>query len=232
MNQLNHLAIIADGNGRWAELRDLPRQNGHDAGLHKIEDLLHWCAEDLKIKYLSIYIFSLDNWKRPKEEIDNLGILANQYFDRYPEFKENNVRVIISGVEDNFEQSTLDKIALVQEETKDCDGIILNLCANYSGRREIVDAIAKGARTEEEITQCLYNDLPFPEIILRTGGHQRLSDFLMWQSAYSELVFTHTLFPDLSLNELKHIIKKFEKETRKFGGVIVDERTVRLPNSS
>ena len=223
MNHLNHLAIIADGNGRWAELRNLPRHQGHDAGLHKIEDLLHWAAE-LQIKYLSIYIFSLENWKRPKDEIDNLGILANKYFDRYPEFKENNVRVIISGVEDNFEQETLDKIKLVQEETKNCDGIILNLCANYSGRREIVDAIAAGAKTEEEITAHLYNNLPFPDLILRTGGHQRLSNFLLWQSAYAELAFTHTLFPDLSLAELKFIKRNFETEERKFGGVIIDKR--------
>lgn len=170
MNKLNHLAVIADGNGRWAELRDLPRHEGHDAGLHKIEDLLHWCA-DLQIKYLSVYVFSLDNWKRPKEEIDNLGILANKYFERHQEFKENNIKVVISGVGDNFEQETLDKIALMEEETKECDGIILNLCANYSGRREIVDAIAAGARTEEEITAKLYHDLPFPDLILRTGGH-------------------------------------------------------------
>lgn len=223
MNNLTHLAIIADGNGRWAEARNLPRQKGHDAGLHKIEDLLHWATE-LKIKYLSVYVFSLENWKRPKEEVDNLSQLANQYFDRYPEFKENNVKVVISGVNDNLEQETLDKIKIVQEETKDCDGIVLNLCANYSGKREIVDAIAAGARTEEEITAHLYNNLPFPDLILRTGGHQRLSNFLLWQSAYTELAFTHTLFPDLSFNELKHIKRKFEQEERKFGGVIVDKR--------
>lgn len=129
MNKLNHLAIIADGNGRWATKRGLDRSDGHDAGLHKIEDLLHWCVnEDVPI--LSVYVFSLDNWKRPKEEVDHLGDLANKYFDRYQEFKDNNIRVLISGVADNFEQSTLEKIDRVQKETASCTGLTLNLCAN------------------------------------------------------------------------------------------------------
>lgn len=229
MNQLNHLAIIADGNGRWATSRNLPRSDGHDAGLHKIEDLLYWCV-DLEIKYLSIYVFSIDNWKRPVEEIEHLELLANQYFDRYLEFKENNIKVIVSGVEDNFSKETINKIRRVQEVTENCDGLILNLCINYDGKREIIDAIAKGARTEKEIDALLYHSIPFPDLIIRTGGHQRLSNFLTWQSGYSELIFTHTLFPDLSFNELNHIKINFEKEQRKFGGVIVDERTIQLPN--
>jgi undecaprenyl diphosphate synthase len=172
-----------------------------------------------------VYVFSMDNWKRPKEEVDHLGELANKYFDRYQEFKENNIKVLISGAPDNFEQSTLEKIERIQRETADCTGLTLNLCANYSGRREIVDAIAKGARTEEEITAALYHQLPPPDLILRTGGHQRLSDFLLWNSAYAELAFTYTLFPDLSFAELNYIKSCFEQETRKFGGVVVaDER--------
>lgn len=223
MNELRHLAVIADGNGRWAERRGLSRSEGHEAGLHKIEDLLHWCV-DLHIDILSVYVFSLDNWKRPKEEVDNLGVLANHYFDRYKEFQENNIKVLISGVEDNFESSTIEKIARIQRETKECNGLTLNLCANYSGRREIVDAIARGARTEEEITAALYHRLPPPDLIIRTGGHQRLSDFLLWQSAYAELAFTYTLFPDLSFAELKYLKANFEREERKFGGVVVDNR--------
>lgn len=220
MNKLNHLAIIADGNGRWAECRGLPRSDGHEQGLHKIDDLLHWCV-DLDIKVLSVYVFSWDNWKRPKEEVDALITLANKYFDRYKEFAENNVRVVVSGTRERLDQETIERIETVQRETAHCDRITLNLCANYSGRREIVEAIMKGARTEEEITRALYQELPPPDLILRTGGHQRLSDFLLWQSAYSELVFSHTLFPDLSLTEIKLIKKNFENEVRKFGGVVV-----------
>ena len=220
MNKLNHLAIIADGNGRWAERRGLSRSEGHEQGLHKIDDLLRWCV-DLDIGVLSMYVFSWDNWKRPKDEVDALIGLANKYFDRYKEFVENNVRVVVSGTRERLEQDTIDRIETVQRETAHCDGLILNLCANYSGRREIVDAIAKGARTDEEISKALYQELPPPDLILRTGGHQRLSDFLMWQSAYTELVFSHTLFPDLSLAEIRQIKKGFECETRKFGGVVV-----------
>ena len=220
MNKLSHLAIIADGNGRWAERRGLSRSEGHEQGLHKIDDLLRWCV-DLDIGVLSMYVFSWDNWKRPKDEVDALIGLANKYFDRYKEFAENNVRVVVSGTRERLEQDTIDRIETVQRETAHCDGLILNLCANYSGRREIVDAIAKGARTDEEISKALYQELPPPDLILRTGGHQRLSDFLMWQSAYTELVFSHTLFPDLSFAEIRQIKKGFECETRKFGGVVV-----------
>lgn len=217
MNELKHVAIIADGNGRWATKRDLPRSSGHEQGLNKIEDMMHWCV-DMRIPVLSVYVFSLENWKRPKEEVDSLGRLAEYYFDRYQEFADNNIKVVISGVEDNFEQSTLEKIERIQRETAHCTGLILNLCANYSGRREIVDAIAKGARTEEEITAALYHKLPEPDLIIRTGGFQRLSNFLMWQSAYAELYFTETLFPDLSLGEFKHAIKRYFGTKRKFGG--------------
>lgn len=224
-NKLQHLAIIADGNGRWAESRGLPRSQGHENGLHKIDELLHWCV-DLGIPVLSVYVFSTENWSRPKEEVDALGDLAEKYFSRHKEFKDNNVRVLISGCADNLKQSSLDKIAHLQEETKNCTGLTLNLCANYGGRREIVDAIAKGARTEEEITAALYHQLPPPDLILRTGGHQRLSNFLLWQSAYAELYFTHTLFPDLSFTELKFIKRSFESVTRKFGGVAFDKCSI------
>lgn len=225
MNKLTHLAVIADGNGRWAERRGLSRSEGHEHGLHKIDDLQHWCV-DLGISILSVYVFSWDNWKRPKEEVDGLLMLADKYFDRYKEFAKNNIKVLVSGTRERLGEDRIAKIERIQNETKHCDRLILNLCANYSGKREIVDAIAKGARTEEEITKALYHDLPAPDLILRTGGHQRLSDFLMWQSAYSELYFTHTLFPDFSFGELKHIKAEYEKETRKFGGVVVDKRTV------
>lgn len=217
MNTLNHVAVIADGNGRWATLRGLDRSQGHEQGLTKIEDMMRWCV-DLGIPVLSVYVFSLENWKRPKEETDRLGELAEHYFSRHQEFVDNNIKVLISGVEDNFQQSTLDKIALIQRETAHCTGLTLNLCANYSGRREIVDAIAKGARTEEEITAALYHVLPEPDLIIRPGGFQRLSNFLMWQSAYSELYFTDTLFPDFSLGEFKHAIKQYLNTKRKFGG--------------
>lgn len=217
MNTLNHVAIIADGNGRWATRKNLPRSSGHEAGLNRIEDLARECFA-LGIPVLTIYMFSIENWKRPQEELDALGELGKEYLNRYEEFVENNVKVLVSGVEDRFSQEMIDSIRTVQEKTAHCTGLILHLCVNYSGRREIVDAIAKGARTEEEITAALYQNLPEPDLIIRTGGFQRLSNFLLWQSAYTELYFTQTLFPDFSLGELRHAVKRFYNTKRKFGG--------------
>lgn len=218
-NKLNHIAFICDGNGRWATQQGLPRSAGHEAGLHKIEDICYWCR-DLNIHIATFYVFSLDNWKRPKEEVDILLHLANKYFDRYQEFVDENIRVLVSGCLDGASDETIKKLTTLQEKTQNCTGSIVHLCANYSGKREIVDAIAKGARTEEEITNHLYQNLPFPDVIVRTGGHHRLSDFLTWQSTYSELYFSDTLFPDFSFGELKYIYNLFGKETRKFGGLI------------
>nr|DAF21773.1 MAG TPA: isoprenyl diphosphate synthase [Caudoviricetes sp.] len=218
MNQLNHVAVIADGNGRWAEKRGLERSAGHEQGLNKIEDMMHWCV-DLGIPLLSVYCFSWENWNRPKDEVDKLFEMANKYFERHGEFKENNIRVLISGTKERVPEESLSKMELIQDETKNCDGLTLNLCCNYSGRMEIVDAIAKGARTEEEITAALYQDLPEPDLIIRTGGFQRLSNFLLWQSAYSELYFTETLFPDFSVGEFRHAVKRYGGIRRKRGGV-------------
>lgn len=218
MNRLNHVAVIADGNGRWAERRGLERSAGHEQGLNKVEDMMHWCV-DMGIPALSVYCFSWENWSRPKEEVDALFSMANRYFERYREFVENNIRVLISGTDKRVSPESIEKMERIQRETAHCDGLTLNLCCNYSGRMEIVDAVAKGARTEEEITAALYQKLPEPDLIIRTGGFQRLSNFLLWQSAYSELYFTETLFPDFSVGEFRHAVKQYGGIRRKRGGV-------------
>ena len=218
MNRLNHVAVIADGNGRWAEQRGLERSLGHEQGLNKVEDMMHWCV-DMGIPALSVYCFSWENWSRPKEEVDALFSMANRYFERYREFVENNIRVLISGTDKRVSPESIEKMERIQRETAHCDGLTLNLCCNYSGRMEIVDAVAKGARTEEEITAALYQKLPEPDLIIRTGGFQRLSNFLLWQSAYSELYFTKTLFPDFSVGEFRHAVKQYGGIRRKRGGV-------------
>lgn len=218
MNELKHAAVIADGNGRWAERRGLERSAGHEQGLNKVEDMMHWCV-DMGIPVLSVYCFSWENWSRPKEEVDALFDLANHYFERYREFAESNIKVVISGTRERVKPESVEKMERIQQETAHCDGLTLNLCCNYSGRMEIVDAIAKGARTEEEISAAMYQNLPEPDLIIRTGGFQRLSNFLLWQSAYSELYFTETLFPDLSRGEFKHAVKQFERTRRKYGGL-------------
>lgn len=218
MNKLTHVAVIADGNGRWAECRGLERSAGHEQGLNKVEDMMHWCV-DMSIPVLSVYCFSWENWNRPKEEVDALFDMANRYFERYREFAENNIRVVISGTRERVQAESIEKMERIQRETAHCDGLTLNLCCNYSGRMEIVDAIAKGARTEEEITAALYQNLPEPDLIIRTGGFQRLSNFLLWQSAYAEMYFTETLFPDFSLGEFRHAVRRFEATRRKRGGI-------------
>ena len=218
MNRLNHVAVIADGNGRWAEQRGLERSLGHEQGLNKVEDMMHWCV-DMGIPALSVYCFSWENWKRPKEEVDALFSMANRYFERYREFVENNIRVLISGTDKRVPPESVEKMERIQRETAHCDGLTLNLCCNYSGRMEIVDAVAKGARTEEEITAALYQNLPEPDLIIRTGGFQRLSNFLLWQSAYSEYVFMNVLWPDFPPGDLDQAIEEYHRRNRRFGGV-------------
>ena len=218
MNELNHVAVIADGNGRWAERRGLERSAGHEQGLNKVEDMMHWCV-DMGIPALSVYCFSWENWSRPKEEVDALFSMANRYFERYREFVENNIRVLISGTDKRVPPESIKKMERIQRETAHCDGLTLNLCCNYSGRMEIVDAIAKGARTEEEITAALYQNLPEPDLIIRTGGFQRLSNFLLWQSAYSELYFTDVMWPDFGEKALHDAIEEYSHRHRRFGGV-------------
>ena len=217
MNELKHVAIIADGNNRYAVKNGIPREDGHRAGLNTVENLIRW-SDEFGIKYFSVYLFSLENWNRSKEEVDSLFELANSYFDRYKEFVENNIRVFVSGCNDRLTEKTISKIKTVQDETKDCTGLTVNFCCNYSGRREIEDAIAKGARTIDEISKALYHDIPDPDLIIRTGGYQRLSNFLLWQSAYSELIFTDTLFPEYSKEEFKSHIDKFYTIKRNYGG--------------
>lgn len=218
MNRLNHVAVIADGNGRWAEQRGLERSLGHEQGLNKVEDMMRWCV-DLGIHTLSVYCFSWENWNRPKEEVDALFSMANRYFERYREFAANNIRVLISGTDKRVPPESIEKMERIQRETAHCDGLTLNLCCNYSGRMEIVDAVAKGARTEEEITAALYQDLPEPDLIIRTGGFQRLSNFLLWQSAYAEFYFTDVLWPDFSKEELHRALAAYQGRSRRFGGV-------------
>lgn len=218
MNVLKHVAVIADGNGRWAERRGLERSAGHEQGLNKVEDMMHWCV-DLRIPTLSVYCFSWENWARPKAEVDSLFAMANHYFERWPEFAENNIRVVISGTRQRVPAESLAKMDTIQRETAHCTGLTLNLCCNYSGRMEIVDAVARGARTEEEITAALYQDLPEPDLIVRTGGYQRLSNFLLWQSAYSEYYFTDVLWPDFKTTDLDAAIDNFNNRNRRFGGV-------------
>ena len=217
-----------DGNGRWATARGIKRTLGHEKGLQKARDVILWCKE-FSVQYLSLYVFSTENWKRPQSEIDGLFKLSQQFLEDLPLLHQNGVKVIVSGSRKNLPKSLLDKMDHSVELTKNNDKIVVNLCLNYGGRQEIVNAINRLIAEnmeicEKNILSKMYQNLPEPDLIFRTGGKQRLSNFLLYQGAYAELAFSDTLWPDLTKKELFDIIKKYESSSRNFGG-LGDEST-------
>ena len=222
-----HVAVIMDGNGRWAKKRGLPRVMGHRRGLEVAQDFIDYSLS-LGVKYLSLFVFSTENWKRPTSEVNSLFSLADKYLSRFEKFCKDKVRVVVSGEREGLPTKLVEKINLIEEKTRNFDAICVNLCINYGGQREIVEAVKRLNEKGEEITvygisSCLYNQLPPPDIILRTGGQKRLSNYLLYQSAYAELFFTDTLWPDFTKEEYDDILAEFAKRTRNFGGIADDE---------
>lgn len=222
-----HVAIIMDGNGRWAKGRGLPRISGHRQGLKVAEELIDYSLS-LGVKYLSLFVFSTENWKRPTGEVSSLFSLADKYLSQLEKFCKDKVRIVVSGERAGLPQKLVDKIDLIQQRTGEFDAICVNLCINYGGQREIVEAVkrldASGKEiTVEGISANLYNKLPPPDLIVRTGGQKRLSNFLLYQSAYAELFFTDTLWPDFTMDEYDEILADFSARTRNFGGITDDE---------
>ena len=229
---LKHLAIIMDGNGRWATRRGQPRIMGHQAGYEAMRRIIR-CAPDFSIRYLTFYAFSTENWQRPLEEVNFLMSLPLWFFEHdLQELKSNGVRVIHSGRLDIVPAKTRSAIEQAVRETVANDILVVNLAFNYGGRAEIADAVrllankvAQGQLTpddvdEEFLSRHLYQPtVPDPDLILRTSGEQRLSNFLLWQTAYSELFFTDTLWPDFDRAELARIIEEYGKRQRRYGGV-------------
>ena len=218
-----HVAIIMDGNGRWAKSRGLARLHGHKKGLEVAEQIIDH-SEAIGIKFLSLYVFSTENWKRPMTEVNNLFALADRYLSRFEKFCKDKVRVVVSGERDGLPDKLVKRIDYIEEQTKKFDAICVNLCINYGGQREIVEAVKKLYNkgldiTSENILDNMYHKLPEPDIILRTGGQKRLSNFLLFQSAYSELFFTDTLWPDFTSEEYDGILAEYSNRTRNFGGI-------------
>lgn len=218
-----HVAIIMDGNGRWAQSKGYPRMHGHRRGLDVAEQIID-CALQLRIKYLSLYVFSTENWKRPEAEVASLFGLADKYLSRFEKFAANRVRVVVSGDINGLPAKLAQKIVYVSQKTAQYDAICVNLCINYGGQNEIVTAVkklndAKAEITVESIKANLYNNLPDPDLIIRTGGQKRLSNFLLFQSAYSELYFSDTLWPEFTCNEFTSIIQEYGRRKRNFGGI-------------
>ena len=218
-----HIAVIMDGNGRWAKNKGLARLHGHKKGLEVAEQIIDHSLS-VGVKYLSLYVFSTENWKRPKSEVNNLFALADRYLARFEKFCKDRVRVVVSGEREGLPDKLVARIDSIEQQTKDFDAICVNLCINYGGQREVVEAVKKLHSSGKEITaenilDNMYNKLPEPDIILRTGGQKRLSNFLLFQSAYSELFFTDTLWPDFTMEEYDSIIAEYCTRSRNFGGI-------------
>ncbi|ADA67487.1 undecaprenyl diphosphate synthase [Thermotoga petrophila RKU-10] len=226
-----HVAIIMDGNGRWAKKRGLPRIKGHQRGAKVLHNTVKWSLE-MGIKYLTAFSFSTENWKRPKEEVEFLMDLFVQMIDREMELlRKERVRVRILGRKEGLSEKVLKKWQEVEEKTKEFDRMTLVIAFNYGGRREILDAVesilkdvSQGKKielTEETFRQYLYlPDVPDPDLIIRTSGEMRLSNFLLWQSAYSELYFFKKPWPDFTKKDFLRAIESYSKRERRFGGLI------------
>ena len=224
MNNLNHIAFIMDGNGRWGLKKKKNRNYGHLAGVKTVQKILK-ASSLLKIPVISFYVFSSENWKRPKSEINYLFSLISIYFKKeINSIIKNNIRIVISGRLKNLNPKIKKILQYVVKKTKKNKKLIVNLAINYGAKFEIVDAIKKinyksKKVTEQSINKNLYSDLPFPDILIRTGDQKRLSNFMLWQLAYTEIFFLRKLWPDFTKNDLKKIINKYHRIKRNYGNV-------------
>jgi undecaprenyl diphosphate synthase len=223
----NHIAIIMDGNGRWATARGLPRMEGHRAGTENLRPMIRACV-DFGVKYLTLYAFSTENWGRPKEEVNGLLTILESVIDReLRELNAEGVRIVHVGRLEAMPKKVREKVCQSMEVTKNNDRLVLNIAWNYGGRDEIVYALQKIIQegipveevTEDVVTQHLFTRCPDPDLIIRTSGEIRVSNFLLWQSAYSEWYFTPTLWPDFNKEELKKAIEEFTLRKRRFGKI-------------
>ena len=231
-NLPEHIGIIMDGNGRWARKRGLPRSAGHREGAKTLEKLTRF-AGDIGIKYITYYAFSTENWKRPSKEVESLMKLMTMYLDDYKRLLGGeDIRIRIIGKREGLSEEILRKIEIVENDTKHNSKITMNIAVNYGGREDILnsvkiiaDKVEKGLLkpediTEEDISSNLYtNYMPDPDLIIRPSGELRLSNFLMWQSAYSEFWFSDINWPDLTKDDFLRAISDFQKRNRRYGGV-------------
>ena len=225
---LQHVAIILDGNGRWAKKRGLPRLMGHRAGANNIRPVTRIFA-DYGVKYLTLYIFSTENWNRAKTEVAGLLSLLSRNIDKETRaFHQQNIRLIYLGRLDRLSQKLRQKVEAATELTKNNTRLTLCLAFDYGGRDEIVQAARRIINTNipgDNIDEALFskylytNGIPDPDLIIRTGGDLRLSNFLLWQAAYSELYFTPVLWPDFGQKEIEEVLSEYELRQRRFGNI-------------
>ena len=227
-----HIAVIMDGNGRWAKKRGLPRSAGHKAGAETFKRIVRYAAS-IGVRYFTVYAFSTENWKRPQDEVNTLIRLFIQYLDEaLTDFLNENIRVRFMGEPAAFPPELQELIRRVERTSAAHTGMTLCVCLDYGGRRELVHAaqqlavqVQQGVLRPEEITEQTISahlycpDVPDPDLIIRPSGEYRLSNFLLWQSAYAELVFMHTLWPDFTPAKLDEAIAEYHARSRRFGGV-------------
>ncbi len=227
-----HIAIIMDGNGRWAKERGLPRSAGHRAGINRVKEIIK-AASELGVKVVTLFAFSTENWSRPKKEINLLMRVLNNFLDReINELDKNNIRLMVIGQDKPTPQYLLAKIKKAKEMTKDNTGLIFVLALNYGSRQEIVDAVKKftnavikdKANLEdldmENFSNYLYTaGLPDPDLLIRTSGQMRISNFLLWQLSYAELYFPRKYWPDFGKEDLEKAIDIYQRRERRFGKI-------------
>jgi undecaprenyl diphosphate synthase len=225
MNQINHVAIIMDGNGRWALKKKKPRNFGHQEGLKNIPSLIELAKEN-KIKFLTLFVFSLDNWKRSKIEVNFLFKLLENFLDKnIKKLIKKKIKIKSIGEKKKLSKKLLNKIKKVEKLSSINYDITVNLAFNYSSKIEIIKSFKKLIKQKKKITpnsvkNNLYTkNIPDPELLIRTGGQNRLSDFMLWQISYTEFFFHKKLWPDFNTNDFKKIILEYRKIKRNFGGI-------------
>lgn len=227
-----HIAIIMDGNGRWAKSRFMPRTYGHKVGVETIRKVVKECSR-LGVKYLTLYAFSTENWKRPKDEVSALmGLLVKYLRNELEELHKNNVKILTIGDISKLPQACIEELDHAKEKTKDNTGLVMSLALNYGGRNDLVNAVKNisqevvdGKISVDDIGDDLISshlstkESPDPDLVVRTSGEQRLSNFLLWELAYSEFYFAEIHWPDFDEKELQKAIFAYQSRDRRFGGI-------------
>lgn len=232
MAKINHLGIIVDGNGRWAKERGLSRSEGHKAGAKNLEKLILYVAHEEIVNYLSLYVFSTENFSRSEEEVNYLMKLFIEFFNSgKSKYDKENIKVVFSGRRSYLSSEVRDAMDAIEERTKDHDGVVVNFCLSYGGRAEIVDATKKIAEQVKEgslniddideslFAKNLYQELPDMDFLIRTSGENRISNFMLWQVSYAEFYFPKTYFPAFDIKCLNEAIEEFAKRDRRFGNI-------------
>ena len=232
MTKINHIGIIVDGNGRWAKEKGKSRSEGHKAGAETLEKIILYINEKNIAKYLSLYVFSTENFNRSPEEVNYLMELFMKWFKKCKEkYKNANIKVLFSSQKEFLKSEIVKAIDELEEATKDNTGLVVNFCLSYGGRQEIVDATKKIATdvlekklnindiNEELFKKYLYKNLPDIDFLIRTSGENRVSNFMLWQISYAEMYFPKVYFPDFTPEQLEEAVKEYEKRDSRFGNV-------------